>query len=460
MKEVDTMLMETTIESGAVRGVPSAGGFALYKGIPYAAPPVGPLRWRAPQPPLPWSGVRACDQWGPACPQSTPHTPDTPYGREFYASGDYPPPMGEDCLVLNVWTPAAAAGERLPVMVWIHGGAFTNGYGHEIEFDGDAICRRGCILVTIHYRLNVFGFFAHPDLARENDAGATGNYGLLDQIAALRWVRANIAAFGGDAGNVTVFGQSAGGRSTQALCCSPLPKGLFQRAIVQSSGGLSLPFGNNARATLEERGVRLMTALGCRTLSELRALSWRTLLKEFLRVDLGGGFTFCDDGLALPRPLTESLLAGEVHDVDLIAGCTVDEGCDGRTEHNLCASLRAWARVQRDAGRPMRLYVFDRKLPGDDWGAFHSAELWYVFGTIDRCWRPLTDDDRRLSAAMTDCWTNFARTGDPNGPGLARWEPFDDRGLAMRFAIDGCGMADYSLDGRMTALEDTLMANG
>lgn len=252
------MLTHVATHYGAVAGTTSAAGYALFKGIPYAAPPVGDLRWAEPLPPAPWTGIRVCDTWGNACAQDTPHSPETFYGKEFYCATDYRPTLSEDGLYLNIWTPADRADERLPVMLWIHGGGLQVGYGHEIEIDGDAICHRGVILVSINYRVGLFGYFAHPELTAESPHHASGNYGVMDQAAALRWVSENIAAFGGDPDNVTVFGQSGGARSTHALCVSPLAAGRIRHAIVQSGGGVATGLGRLPREVLEERGLRFM----------------------------------------------------------------------------------------------------------------------------------------------------------------------------------------------------------
>ena len=211
------MLSQVMTKYGALEGVSLDSGCSLYRGVPYAAPPVGELRFRPPQPPVPWDGVRKCDQWGAACPQEPSNHPKSPYSVEFYSGQDYPPRMDEDCLFLNIWTPAKSADDRLPVMLWLHGGGVQNGYSHEMEFDGEALAKRGVILITANYRLNIFGFFAHPLLTAESGHHACGNYGIMDQIQALRWIKENIGAFGGDPDNITLFGQSGVGRSTQAI---------------------------------------------------------------------------------------------------------------------------------------------------------------------------------------------------------------------------------------------------
>lgn len=426
------MLTQATTKYGVADGYAVNENCVLFKGVPYAAPPTGELRFRPPQSPKPWQGVRRCDSWGAACPQETPHTPDTPYGIEFYSGEDYPPKMDENCLFLNIWTPAKNEDEKLPVMVWLHGGGVQSGYSHETEFDGEALARRGVILVTVNYRLNIFGFFAHKLLTEESPHQASGNYGIMDQIQALKWVQENIAAFGGNPNNVTAFGQSGGGRSTQAMACSPLAKGLLHHAAIHSAGGVMTGFGRISRKMLEERGEKFFDMFGLKTLEELRALPWKKLLDMFgeytQKAGFFNGFNICTDGWVLPESLEDTVIHGHQQDIDYLVGCMISEAEKGLgpSKMNMCASQRAMAHCQvKEGKKPMYMYVFERRLPGEREHAFvneafHSGELWYLFGTLDRCWRPFTEADRRLSEQMMDYWTNFAKTGNPNGPSLAR----------------------------------------
>jgi len=466
------MLTTVMTKYGALQGVTSEGGYALFKGVPYAAPPVGELRWKPSIDPQPWEGVRVCDTWGAACPQETPHTDASAgYGKEFYAGPDYPPLLDEDCLYLNIWTPAETGDEKLPVMMWMHGGGVQSGYSHEIEFDGDALCKRGVILVTINYRLNIFGYFAHPELSAESAYGASGNYGVHDQLQALRWIHDNIAAFGGDPDNVTIFGQSGGGRSTQALSCSPLAKGLVRRAIVQSAGGVTTAFGRMPREQMEARGVDFMAFTGCKNIAELRALPATELLAKFgdygraagdFKERMARGFNISTDGHALPLSMEDTLLEGKQLDLDYMLGSvTLDDGMG-----NMMASLRGWATLQDRHGlKAPFLYRFTRELPEDDpndkrvlKGAFHSSELWYIFGTLDRCWRPMNEMDQELSELMSDYWTNFAKTGDPNGEGLPQWTRYTpDNKLHMQLDTRGCGMTNFDPDGSVQAAEDAML---
>jgi para-nitrobenzyl esterase len=467
------MLEKVTTKYGVVKGIASEKGFALFKGIPYAAPPVGDLRWKPSVDPSPWQGVKKCDTWGSACPQIIPFVdPDSGYGKEFYASGEYPPVMNEDCLYLNIWTPAKSSDEKLPVMVWMHGGGTQSGYGHEIEFDGDEYCRRGVILVTINYRLNVFGYFAHPELSDESEFKASGNYGVHDQIQALRWIHDNIAAFGGDPENVTGFGQSGGGRSTQAISCSPLAKGLVHRAIVQSAGGISTAAGRLPLKEIEQRGVKFMEYTGCKNIAELRALSadqLLKLLKEYGELASGDiserlmrGFHISTDGHALPLSMEDTLLNGKQSDLSYMLG---SNGGDMNSEF-LMAVLRGWAHMQQKYDlKPAYMYRFMHSLPETDpnddrvlKGSFHSADLWYMFGTLGRCWRPMTPADYELSRIMLDYWSNFAKNGNPNGEGLPHWDTYDnDTALLMRLDVGECKMNDFDPDGDVRKIEENIL---
>ena len=464
------MVMTTAkVKQGIVSGIACEDReITVFRGIPYAAPPVGPLRWKAPQPPAPWSSVRRCDTFSPIAIQSK-----FPKGsmaqKEFFP--EYPE-MSEDCLYLNVWTPARQPGEKLPVMFWIHGGGANWGHGSEPEFDGQALCQKGVILVTFNYRLGVYGFMAHPLLSAESETGTSGNYGVMDQIAALKWVRENIAAFGGDPDNITVFGQSAGGRSTHCICVSPLSKGLLRRAIVQSAGGAFVPRDTMTAASIGEEAQQRLQALGLDTLEKMRAVPGLQLHRMlFPDNEMNSGvFNICCDGYVLPKPLGRCILDGDYQDIDYMLGSTHNEGgkgpapgvtlknfrersamlepvlgpiygelagpqTDGEAAERITdfgryrnlASQHGWAICQqKNKRRDMYLYYFARQLPGDQLGAFHSSELWYVFGTLGRCWRPMGTVDKELSEIMVSYWSSFAKTGNPNGDGLPEWTPFSE----------------------------------
>ena len=424
-----------TVEGGEVSGVPSeTPNVCIYKGIPYAAPPIGDLRWKQPQPVKPWKGIRQCDTFGAASLQGD-LTPGSFYWKEFYQGGD--PKRSEDCLYLNVWTPAAGKPEaKLPVIFWIHGGAYMGGYGHEIEFGGDAYAKKGVILVTINYRLGMCGFLAHPLLTAENDGKGSGNYGLFDQLAALKWVKRNISAFGGNPDNITVMGQSAGAGSVQALISSPLTKGLIQRAIIQSGGGLGGIISAKSLKEAEKQGSDMWKAAGISTLEEMRAYpaeKFQEVLMKYMQQQKSFGLPYspCVDGELLTAPLDETARNGQELDIPYLIGYTSED----MMPEVMKKAATDWSLLLEQQGRkPAYVYCFSRDLPGEDMpssqgafgdmkGAFHSSELWYMFGTLGKCWRPMEKADYELSERMVSYWTNFAKTGNPNGEGLPQWEP-------------------------------------
>jgi para-nitrobenzyl esterase len=410
-----------TIDMGTLEGVvDSASGTMVFRGIPYAAPPVGDLRWRPPQAAKPWSGVRDAGQLGHNCIQHQPYSDIDPF-----AAG-----ISEDCLYLNVWTkslPVPSAHVSLPVLVWIHGGGFFAGFGGEERHNGGPLAQKGAVVVTLNYRLGAFGFFAHSALAAESPHHAAGNYGLLDQIAALQWVKRNIARFGGDPSRVTIFGESAGGMSVGSLIASPLAKGLFQRAILESGTGVAV--GIATRDTARAIGFRYADALdvhgaGPDALAHLRALSADTILAASFRIGPQGQPMFWPvvDGWVLPHPVDSALLRGAFNVVPIIVGSNRDEG-----DEWMGAPTRSFARLASAGGAPTYVYMFSRV--GDDSanrarGAYHSAEITFVFGRP----HPLqpsagsTAYDPKVADAMSDYWVAFAATGDPNGaPAAGKW---------------------------------------
>jgi len=435
-------LLETRIDTGALRGIRGESpDVTVFRGIPFAAPPVGDNRWKAPLPAAPWEGVRDCSSFGRVCPQ-TDFDPDAFYVHEFYHALARAP-MSEDCLYLNVWTPASAASDRLPVLFWIHGGGFVHGAGSEFPFDGEAMARRGVILVTSNYRLGVLGFLAHPELSAESPTGSSGNYGLLDQAAALDWTRRNIAAFGGDPGRITVFGQSAGAMSVQMLLTSPLTMDKMAGAILQSGGGLHT-FGRiTQRQAGEKLGPRWMKACGWDSGRSRRDKSPEEL---FAALDEANsrvegrpfGFRPVVDGYLVTEEPLRTIRDGRLPDIPILAGSLADEGNSLGGSRDITIGMAAGSRAlasiwPRRTGRPAWHYHFTRKAPGDDRGAFHSAELWYVFGTQSRAWRPWEPVDAVLSERMSGYWTGFAKNGDPNGPGLPAWPSFsEDAPLSLR----------------------------
>jgi len=432
-----------TTKYGQLQGI-DQDGYTVFKGIPYAKPPVGDLRWKAPQAPEAWEGVRYADQFGNRCFQGD-RPPGDFYHKEFFADKTYVPPMSEDSLYLNIWTPAGSVGNKLPVAFWIHGGGFTGGFGTEREFDGDAFCQKGVILVTINYRLGALGFLAHSWLSQENEKGLSGNYGILDQVAALKWVYENISGFGGDPSNITVFGQSAGSMSVQTLISSQLTEGMIAKAILQSGGGYNS--GLNQDRSLEEAkelGEEFVRLTGATSLAELKALTPEkiqevsTIMSMEVLMSIEANkqsaislpFTPIIDGYLLKDGYNTLVDQGRYHNIPyMIGSCQNDIGVtpemiakgERSQLYNGCVN---WSLAGEKLGRkPSHVYYFSREMLGDDAGAFHSSELWYIFGTLRRCWRPKEEADYCLSEKMVGYWTNFARNGDPNGPGLPEWKP-------------------------------------
>ena len=361
-----------SVDGGKITGeLTDSSSVMVYRGIPYAAPPVGEYRLKDPQSVIPWEGVRECTAFSAIAPQ--PGNPrGTFYGEEFYWMPQ--PEQSEDCLYLNVWAPAKTVGKTdagLPVAMWIHGGAFVNGYGFEVTMDGDKWAQKGVILVTINYRLG------------EN---AAGNLNIMDQIAALKWIQRNIAQFVGDPSNVTIFGQSAGGMSVRTLLISPLAKGLFAKAIIQSGGGMGLD------------------QLG-------------TILPFAPKVD----------GNVVPEPFDQAVTDGTIADIPIMTGFN-SQDLPFFTEE----SVGAFCSLRSSLGTaPVYEYEFTRDLPGEDKdvsdvlpGAFHSAELWYVFGTLGRSWRPFTEEDYALSEEIVSAWTDFCKAGSPGWPAYTNDNPY------------------------------------
>lgn len=475
-----------------------------FLGIPFAAPPVGPLRWKEPMPPAKWKGVRAGKEFGSRCMQPAI------YNDMVFRD----PGVSEDCLTLNIWTPAESGGKKgklpfagkdkmslLPVMVWIYGGGYLAGSTSERRQDGARLAANGVLVVTMNYRLGIFGFFATKELAAENKHGAAGDYGLLDQTAALRWVKEYIADFGGDPGKVTLFGESAGSFSVSAQMASPLAKGLFQRAIGESGGALYGSGGPSFKALdqTEQRDTDwAKTTLGASTLPELRAMTAQQLLEAETKKNaagqelrMGGDI----DGYFLPEPVTAIYAAGRQNDVPLLAGWNRDEGgvdpkmtvagfqaevakqfpdhtgsiaalypastdaeavraaADLAGDRFIAYSTWKWIEAQTKTGKqPVYRYRFDVVVPADPnhpggLAAYHSGEIPYVFGNLDLLssfgygWGP---DDRQASALIQKYWTNFAKTGDPNGEGLVKWPVYSQAGgwIVMHLGAEPGARAD------------------
>lgn len=457
-KTIDPSKVKT--ESGFVSGKQNSdASVKIFLGVPFAAPPVGDLRWKAPQPPVKWEGVRECSTPPPSAMQAPPN-PFMMWTKEFMAPLE---PLSEDCLYLNIWTPAKSTGEKLPVMVWIHGGAFTGGSGTVPLYDGEEMAKKGVVFITINYRLGVFGFLAHPWLSAESPLKTSGNYGILDQIESLKWISRNIAAFGGNPGNVTIAGQSAGSFSVNALMISPLAKGLFHRAIGQSGGMFAGGPGlvNDLKAS-EAAGVKFAEQLNAASIEELRALSAEDIMKT------RGPSGITTDNIVIPSA-TGTFRAGMQNDVPLIAGWNADDGFSRISEQSVDAFrkeaekrygeyapdyLKAfpasngeevmkyqkitsvlsfgwqnynWVKMQTTTGTGKAyLYYFTHVPPGEpNYGAFHSAEFGYALNTLKLWDRPFTQIDRDLADKMSSYWVNFAKKGDPNGEGLPVWPTFN-----------------------------------
>ena len=453
------------IETGLVQGVPASDpSVTVYRGIPFAAAPIGELRWRPPQSAAAWDGVRKAEQFSAACIQD-PVRSLGPWTQEYMHQGEY----SEDCLYLNVWSARGAAGQKRPVLVWIYGGAFTGGSTAVALYDGEALARKGLVVVTMNYRVGVLGFLAHPELTAESEFHASGNYGLLDQVAALRWVQKNIAAFGGDPKRVTIGGQSAGAASVHILTASPLAKGLFQQAIAQSGSGL----GNRDRAlsAAEAEGVKFVNAKGARSIKELRAMPATAVAPRVEGVPFRSSPVM--DGWLLPDQMSATFARGKQNDVSTLTGWTADEGSFNqdygkRTPPEFAREIRQrtgdlaveflklypatnqqqasesqkasardqslvsmflWAKQRaRTAKTRVYTYYWDHVPPGpnkDVYQAFHSAELPYVFNSLKRANRPWEAADRSIAETTSSYWANFVATGDPNGKGLSKWPAFD-----------------------------------
>jgi para-nitrobenzyl esterase len=458
-------------DAGPVTGV-VADGVASFKGIPFAAPPVGPLRWKAPQPPKPWSAVLAADHYASDCMQK-------PFGGDAAPLGT---PPAEDCLYLNVWTPAARSATPLPVMVWIYGGGFVNGGSSPSVYDGSAFAKRGVVFVSMNYRIGRFGFFAHPALTAENPKGPNGNYGFLDQLAALQWVKRNAAAFGGDPGNVTIFGESAGGMSVNALMVSPLAKGLFHKAIVESGGGRSrglLPArhiskpGPDGSPSAEAIGVAFakkagITAEGAAALAALRALPADAIVNNMnmmtQQADTYPGPMI--DGVFVVEEVEPAFRAGRQAKVPYMIGANDREfgffapppdraeasfapfGADKEKAlkaYDPAGTNKSEAAVQLMSDQAMveparllarltaptqRTYAYRfsyvaSSLRAKEKGALHATEIPFVFATVKaRYGDAATAEDVAMGEAMNAYWVAFAKTGDPNGEGRPTWPAY------------------------------------
>ncbi len=482
------MIRTAITENGVVKGLEAADPrITAFKGIPFAAPPVGENRWRAPQPCPNWEGTLEAYRFAPISVQDTPGIGTDIYCREWHVDPEIA--MGEDCLYLNIWTPAKSTGEKLPVLVWYFGGGFQWGYTAEMEFDGERIARRGVVVVTVNYRLNVFGFLAHPDITAESP-DAPANFGLLDQQAGLKWVIRNINAFGGDPKNITIAGQSAGGGSVLSQMTCPDNFGLFQKAIIQSAMIYS-PYKDTLIGKLqtlseaEQFGVKFFDYIGIKSLKEARELDvfyLRDRYSEFYKTH-GLMWNIIDGKFCVGNPL--SLYMQNRHAmVPVLSGNTADEFLNSITAESeeefhqkakelfgphteeflkfeearkkdgnrygtfsgLESTIKSEFLNNQESGNPQNsyYYCFDTDIPGwDNPGNFHSVELWFTFETLAKCWRPFTGKHYDLARQMCNYWCNFIKNGDPNGKDadgsdLPYWSPYTkDTPCNMIFKTEG-----------------------
>ena len=488
----DSALSTVKVDVGILEGGQTADGKVLFfKGIPYAAPPVGRLRWKAPQPVQPWQGTRKATEFGPRAMQK--HIYDD---MIFLDSGP-----SEDCLYLNIWTPALSSKERLPVMAYIHGGGEA-GSSSEAKQDGENLARKGIVVVSFNYRLNVFGFLSHPDLTKESGHHSSGNYAFLDQIAALQWVQRNIAAFGGDPANVTIFGESMGSFSVCALVSSPLTKGLFSKAIGESGGFFGETLALSSHSISEKAGVQFAASLGAHSIAEMRAMPAERLVNATAGdpEKMDTRFNPNIDGYFLPEDVSAIYARGAEGHVPLLAGWNADEinayvtlgpprptaasfARQIRKEYGAAAgeilklypgttdseavrsagdlasdkwiSFSTWQWIvahAATANAPVYRYRFDTPVPvpegtkfngmpvtGKDIGARHAGEIVYVFGSLNSVNAPWQPADWKLSDLMMTYWTNFARSGNPNGVGLPQWPKFEKSTGNQVMILDGSG---------------------
>ena len=414
------------VEGGMIEGV-VIDGVNTYLGIPFAAPPVGELRWKEPQPVQLWQGVRLCDRFAPAPMQNM----NARRPKTWKNVAEMNPTTSEDCLYLNVFAPAKKSDKPYPVMVWIYGGGFHQGGTDGPVYRGNKYAKEGVIMVSIAYRLGVFGYLAHPELSKESGHGS-GNYALYDQIAGLKWVKENIAAFGGDPDNVTVFGQSAGSRSIQGLLCAKGTEGLFQRAIPQSGCAIRedakcLPLNEN-----EALGKAFFESMGITSLEAMRAVDAVTLQQFYQNSTFTPKFRPAIDGYLIVEDFNDATLGGRYLDIDYMIGYTKDDV----PKANFPKTVGRWAdnQVITLGRRPIYVYSFDHPQPEDPknptkdsfgaQGAVHSAELPYMFGQVELSTKPMKKEDYELAERMVKYWTNFAKYGNPNGLAAGDWKPY------------------------------------
>jgi len=453
------------IDAGLISGVTDSSGTTAYLGVPFAAPPVGNLRWRPPQAVAPWDGIRVADHFGASCMQNELGS-RLPWTEEFMTQGA----VREDCLFLNIWTAAKSPLEKQAVMVYIYGGGFSEGSGSVGVYNGSELAQKGVVVATINYRVGPIGFLIHPELTKESEHHSSGNYGLLDQIAALRWVHRNISAFGGDPEKVTIFGQSAGAISVVDLMRSPLAKGLFAHAIAQSGPGLfpeDLIAGGMTFEQREQQGVKYAESMGAHSLADLRSLPATEFFKSTSAAppSEGGpvtdGWVLTADPPGQQVPLIVGMVSGDaafasgfappvaptvanytsfaqktygglaptflkLYPADQDEEVAAAKGASQIDRSRV--SINIWCETQIKRSEKLYTYFFDRPIPWPahpEFGAFHTSEVPYIFETLRRLDRPWQPIDFELSEVMSSYWSNFAKFGDPNGAGLAEWPAYD-----------------------------------
>ncbi len=488
--ELSAQLSVIQTESGSVSGYKS-GEISIFKGIPFAAPPVGDLRWKAPKPVQNWTGILKCDKFS-ASPMQNKPVPFMMWTEEFITPPDK---LSEDCLYLNIWTPAKSPQDKLPVFVWIYGGGFSSGSAACAVYDGEEMAEKGIVFVSFNYRVGVFGFMAHPELSRESENKVSGNYGLLDQIAALKWVRKNIAAFGGDPDKVTIAGQSAGSMSVCALVASPLASGLFRGAIAESGGILNSRMLRNL-SDAEKSGLDFMKKMKSENITELRNKSAEDLIAA------GGSFGPNTDGIVIPVDVMAAFRTGHFNDVPMIEGWVTGDGSlmgtqsmapekykqqavekygnkseeylelfPGNTNGQVTESLKKLGLLQF-AAFPAYLYSGFSKnktfiyqfshVPVDkpgfpDYGAFHTSEVPFALHTLHLWKRPWREIDFSVEKTMDNYWVNFVKNADPNGEGLPDWKPYEKTSCDIMEIGDQSKLSPGLYKSEFDFLEGTIM---
>ena len=486
------MLRKVKVKNGLLQGMTGKDPrITVFRGVPYAKPPVGELRWKAPQPAEDWEGVRKCYEYADmAMMRVHPGMDDDFYTKELHpVAAEYK--MSEDCLYLNIFTPAKTTEDNIPVFVYIHGGGLQDGYSYEVEFDPERVARRGVIVVMVAYRLGLFGFLAHPEItARTPEGEVNSNFGMQDQSMAIHWVYDNIRAFGGDPDNIVICGQSAGARSVQAQICTPLNDGLIKGAIIQSA--VSMMFGDEDQSMAaipslqeaEKYGADFLQTIGIDSLEEAEKTDAHELMRRLDKASEKTRYVFglCTDGRFVRESAPSAYYNNRVADIPLIVGVcqgetqspfikgslnyqeflqkakkygdreaeflrlaevTNDEEADalmaGDAFNNFLAGTRGFCELRSSMGQKVYYYIFDHDIPGDDAGSFHGSDLWFMFDSLGNSWRPFEGKHYDLARQVTSYWTNFVKYKDPNGTDyngnpLPLWEPYSrDKKAVMKF---------------------------